>query len=356
LKTARIFNIVYAICVLLAYSSVLISPGLFWPAAFLALSVPFIILIEIGRLIYLSVKRSINFIFPLLLLVIAYPFVNATTPILKEKKDNSSADVKVLSYNARIFNLYENKPVLSESMIDWVIAHEADIKCFQEYYNLDKDIIYGTTERISEKGKWYHFVQPTIVNRIGGEFGLAIFSRYPIIARGIIDVQKKSTNSAIFADIDIGGDTIRIINIHLQSIGFVDEDFEIKTDQKVEGVKNIAEKLKVGFLGREKQLKKLEVYLEKSEHPVIICGDLNDTPYSYAYFKIRRFLYNAFEEKGNGFGFSYDETLSFLRIDHQFFSEHFDITTFKTDYGITFSDHFPLIAGYQLKKRKPQAD
>jgi len=352
LSLSRLFNIVYAALVMLAYASVLISPSLFWPAAFIALSVPFIIVIEIIRLVFLILKRSVHFIFPLGLLVLGYPFIKATIPFLQDKV-NGEIDFSVLSYNARIFNLYENKPVLSEETIRWCENNTADIKCFQEYYNLDNDLIYSTTKRLSYNGKWHHFIQPAVVNRIGGEFGLAIFSKYPIVARGMIDIKKKSTNSAMFADIAIGQDTIRVINIHLQSIGFTDDDFSIEEKERMEGFKNIIEKLKIGFLGRDKQLKKLEVYLEKSKYPVIICGDLNDTPYSYAYFKFKRHLFNAFEERGNGLGFSYDGKLSFLRIDHQFFSENLQINHFKTDYDNNFSDHFPITASYSIK-RKPQ--
>ena len=331
--------------------SVLVSPGFFWPAAFFALLVPPIIIIESIRLVYLITKRSRHFVFPLGLLVIGFPFIKATFPIFQDNDGSQENDFSVLSYNARIFNLYENKPVLSEEMIKWSIAHTADIKCFQEYYNLDNDLIFSTTKRLSHKGKWYHFVQPAVVNRIGAEFGLAIFSKYPIVARGMIDIKKRSTNSAIFADIAIGADTVRVINVHLQSIGFEDDDFTIKAQNNMDGIKNIIEKLKVGFIGRDKQLEKLEVYLEKSKYPVIICGDLNDTPYSYSYFKFKRYLHNAFEEKGSGLGFSYDGALSFLRIDHQFFSDGLEISHFTTESDTKFSDHFPVSAGYRLKKR-----
>lgn len=328
----------------------MISPGFFWPAAFLALLVPPIMAIEVIRLVYLIYRRSKFAIFPLGLLLLGYPFIKATFPIFQDK-ETLDTDFSVLSYNARIFNLYENKPVLSEEMIKWSIAQSADIKCFQEYYNLDNDLIYSTTKRLSHQGEWYHFVQPAVVNRIGAEFGLAIFSKYPIVARGMIDIKKRSTNSAIFADIAIGSDTVRVINIHLQSIGFNNDDFTINPQEKMDGVKNIIDKLKVGFIGRDKQLKKLEVYLENSKYPVIICGDLNDTPYSYAYFKFRRHLKNAFEEKGSGLGFSYDGALSFLRIDHQFFSEGLDICNFITKKDTQFSDHYPILAGYKIKKQ-----
>ncbi|MBT29313.1 MAG: endonuclease/exonuclease/phosphatase [Thalassobius sp.] len=347
MKAISLLKITYCLFVLIAYSCVLISPGIFWPAAFLALLVPFIILFECIRLVFFAFRKSKNIIYPIILLACGFPFIKASFSFSTENKDDVQP-ISVLSYNARVFNLYNNNLEESVKPIDWVAKHSADVKCIQEFYNLDKQPEFATTKKISHSGEQYHFFQPVVINRIGGEFGLAIFSKYPIVSRGVIDLQNNSTNSAIFADIAVNGDTIRVINVHLQSLSLGEDDLALQ-EQRVTGLRSLMEKLKVGFLAREKQLRKIERYLEDTQYPIIVCGDLNDTPYSYSYFKLRHYLNNAFEEQGMGFGFSYNGSLSFLRIDNQFFSERLSAIDFKTHYEVDYSDHYPITASYSIK-------
>ena len=347
MKKVSLVKISYTLFVLLAYSCVLISPGIFWPAAFLALLVPFIIIFECFRLLFFALRKSKNVVYPLVLLICGYPFIRASVSVSGDTKSNDQP-IKVLTYNARVFNLYKNNLEESLKPIDWVTKHSADVKCIQEYYNLDKQPEFATTKKISQSGKLYHFFQPVVINRVGGEFGLAIFSKYPIVSRGVIDLQSNSTNSAIFADIAIGDDTVRIINFHLQSLSLRDDELTFE-EKRVTGLRSLMEKLKVGFLAREKQLRKIERYLEETRYPLIVCGDLNDTPYSYAYFKLRGYLDNAFEKRGVGFGFSYNGKLSFLRIDNQFFSDKLSALNFQTHTNVDFTDHYPITATYKLK-------
>ena len=108
--------------------------------------------------------------------------------------------------------------------------------------------------------------------------------------------------------------------------------------------------LKKGFQKRAEQLKEVEIYIQNSPYPVILCGDLNDLPYSYTYTRLNKFLNNAFEKAGNGFGFTHNGKLNFLRIDNQFFDSRFQIHSFETIHSIKFSDHYPIKAVYSLSK------
>ncbi|NJK84303.1 MAG: hypothetical protein HC912_11470 [Saprospiraceae bacterium] len=92
----------------------------------------------------------------------------------------------------------------------------------------------------------------------------------------------------------------------------------------------------------------LQNYILNSPYPVVICGDFNEMPYSYAYMRLRRHLHDAFSYAGRGFGFSYNGRLFFLRIDYQLFSEGLRASAFRTRRDITYSDHFPLEATYYI--------
>jgi endonuclease/exonuclease/phosphatase (EEP) superfamily protein YafD len=84
-------------------------------------------------------------------------------------------------------------------------------------------------------------------------------------------------------------------------------------------------------------------------YPVIVVGDLNETPYGWAYGTLRERLKNSFEEAGRGFGFTLNRSPFLVRIDNQFYSKDFTVKQFVTLRNINYSDHFPIAADYELK-------
>ena len=53
-------------------------------------------------------------------------------------------------------------------------------------------------------------------------------------------------------------------------------------------------------------------HITSSPYPVILGADMNDTPYSFSYNEFTKLLKNSFEEKGNGFGFTFNGKLFFF--------------------------------------------
>ena len=182
-------------------------------------------------------------------------------------------------------------------------------------------------------------------DRAGAEFGIAIYSKLPILNAGEVRSDKDEYLNSIYADILSNDDTIRIYNTHLESMSIDVEDV-VNTDRLADSYMETGYRLRSGFVSRSRQVNGLVQSLKKCKHKVILCGDLNELPYSYPYFSLRGMLYNAFEKAGNGFGFTYNGKLFFLRIDNQFFSKDMTIHNFMTHRNIDYSDHFPLIATY----------
>jgi len=232
-------------------------------------------------------------------------------------------------------------------MVNWIARNDADIKCLQEFYNDNKSEVFNTTSRIAQANNNAVVVKPAFVNRIGAQFGLAIFSRFPIIHSGEVLNEESKHQHAIFADVNTGEDTIRVYNTHLQSMS-IDENKIGEFEQAKENYLNIAKKLRFGFVERAKQVDNLVNHILQSPYPVIVCGDFNDLPYSYTYLTLKQHLSNAFEEAGHGFGFSYNGKLFFLRIDNQFYSKQLRATSFNIYRDISYSDHFPIRAEYSL--------
>ena len=76
-------------------------------------------------------------------------------------------------------------------------------------------------------------------------------------------------------------------------------------------------------------------------YPLIMCGDFNDTPLSYAYKKISNDLKDAFVYAGYGLGNTYSGNLPPVRIDFILHSPSFNSHEFKV-HGILLSDHYPV--------------
>lgn len=263
--------------------------------------------------------------------------------------NDSNGKLKVLSYNVRVFNNYSNLRnegyISSKKMIGWSIENEAHIKCFQEYYNNDKSDIFNVRAQLEKSGWKYHHEKIVLQDKSKAEFGVTIYSKYPIVNKGEIKDEEGRFLNSIFADVSIGDDTIRIYNTHLESMA-INEENVVNRDRLAQSYIDTGYRLKNGFVSRARQVKALASDIKRSPYKTILCGDLNEVPYSYAYFSLRNLLNNAFEKAGNGFGFTYNGKLFFLRIDNQFHSSDFNIHSFQTHRNVDYSDHFPLTATY----------
>ena len=92
---------------------------------------------------------------------------------------------------------------------------------------------------------------------------------------------------------------------------------------------------------REEQANFIAEHIQNSPHPVLVCGDMNDTPNSYAYGQLAKSLKDAFREKGSGLGSTYAGLIPFLRIDYIFTSPNNLVEEFKVVSNST-SDHYPI--------------
>jgi endonuclease/exonuclease/phosphatase family metal-dependent hydrolase len=148
----------------------------------------------------------------------------------------------------------------------------------------------------------------------------------------------------------IGGDTVRIFNIHLHSYGFNPVDYSIidsgmvSIERDFQEAREMGSKLKTGFQVRARQAVIISEYVQKSPHPVILCGDLNDPPVSYSYQQVKKGLEDAFVSSGKGVGRTYIGKLPSFRIDYIFYSNAFDAYNFQT-HLFRQSDHLPVSCG-----------
>jgi len=254
-----------------------------------------------------------------------------------------------MSFNVRLFDLYnwKNNKHERDKIISLIKAENPDIICLQEYY-YQNDNEFKTTNLLLDALKpiEIHTYFP-IVNKDKYFFGIATLSKYKIVKKGQI-VFNSTSNISIYTDVLINNDTVRIYNNHLESVRLGKEDYSFinKFDFNVEkneikDSKHILKRLKDAFIKRALQAKVVHNNIKSTKYPVIVCGDFNDTPLSYAYNTISNNLNDAFLESGSGFGSTYNGKIPFLRIDFILYSNYFNSYNFKI-VNKDLSDHFPI--------------
>jgi endonuclease/exonuclease/phosphatase family metal-dependent hydrolase len=340
-------NIVVSVLTLLWYYSPYVSPDKFWPSSFLPLLIPLLIFINLVFCIVWLFKYPKNALLSLIVLIIGYTYVFRTYAIHNGKSKMDEAGLRVLSYNVRVFNVYDHLKdpdfASSKNILNWLAAYPADILCLQEFYNLKHDTLFDAVEKIRRNHPYYNVKSFFVNESIGASFGIAIFSKLPIVNKGMLEFKEKTNNQILFADIKIGKDTIRIYNMHLQSMSF--EEHELTIDGNY---KTLLRKFRDGSIQRSRQIQVLKKHIaECSLNKIIICGDLNDTPFSYSYQALKDDFNNSFEKAGDGFGLTYNGNL-FLRIDNQFASKDIKVRAFKVHKEIKYSDHFPIEGIYSI--------
>jgi endonuclease/exonuclease/phosphatase family metal-dependent hydrolase len=325
------------------FSSVFISPEVFPYAGLLPFLIPVFLAINIFLFLMLTLAwRKLAF-FPLACLIMGYKFF-AISFQLNDKNENTLG-LKVLSYNTHgFFYRKEESEDLDLNVFTWLAEHPADIKVFQEFYQDYTSSSRNAIKIFSNSGEYEHAYHVLDGNEKKRFMGMAIFSKFPIVNNGVVFDNQKS-NGAMFADVRVGKDTIRIYNVHLESMAIQAEALETYGQAK-EVYRQTLGKLHRGSLKRNQQLTLLYEHLSNSPYPVILMGDLNEIPYSYAYFKLSQKLKNAFEIAGRGFGFTYNRVLFFLRIDHIFASDGLDPVYFNTHREVDYSDHYPVSATF----------
>jgi len=325
-----------------------------WVAGFIMMSLPYAQILCFISLIYWLTRRAKRALLPLTVLLLGYGFIKRTFT-LHDPQESLKKSFKVLNYN--VYGMYSNDLEGNEDKLKdlkkFMKNEEADIKVFQEFYSNKDRKAFRSIEFMQETYPYYAFIPLKEENFDKNEkMGLAIFSKYPIIHQEG-EQYKNSSNGYLLADIAMEKDTIRLINLQLWSMGIRvgkvtgkirDQDY---SNAKKEG-RGILASLKKGFINHKREMDQINRFIQNSPYPILVMGDLNETPYGWAYGTIRERLNNSFEEAGNGFGFTLNRSPYAVRIDNQFFSDEFTILNFETLRKVKFSDHFPIKGTYQL--------
>ncbi len=323
-------NSILAILLLLSYLLPYISPETVPIFTIISLAVPVLLALNIFFIIYWIIKLKKYFTISLISIILGIGYISNIYKF-SEKKIFLNDDLKVMSYNVRLFNHYNwsTDSTIVKKISSFIAEKEPDVLSIQEYYDAESLQLKYPYQFIKTKSNF-------------NKFGLAIFSKFKIINSGSLDL-KESANNIIYTDILKDKDTIRVYNIHLESL-------KMNTSQENFGTKNsdkLLEQMEASF---QKQAKQVELFLQhekKWDGKKILCGDFNNTAFSWVYRELSNEKQDAFKEAGKGLGKTFNYWYP-LRIDFILTDANFDINNFKT-FDIPYSDHYPILARLNLK-------
>lgn len=264
------------------------------------------------------------------------------------KEGAEEQSLSVMSYNVRLFDLYnwtDGKSTRND-IFDFLKANPVDVICFQEFYHTDREGVFDTRDTLIKFLPNTH-IHERYTHQMNGKqyFGVATFSKYPIVGKGELEFATDVNNFCIYIDIKKEGETIRVYNAHLASIRLQDEDYQAIEDGPALGdAKRLLDRMKSAYVKRASQSRMIAEHMAQSPYPVILCGDFNDTPVSYNYEQlISNDMVDAFEVAGRGIGSTHIGAYPFFRIDYVLHSEFFETEHFET-HDVTHSDHRPVEA------------
>lgn len=344
-------NYFAAIALLLSVLAAYISPLAFWPLAFFGISFPILFCINAAFILYWGVQVRPWALLSLAMLLGSLNNFLGNVQFHFSEKAPSNNDIKILNYNCMLFDLYNwSHNAHSRSIIFNMLQEESpDVLCLQEFYTSEEKGSYNNADTLQKflRARNMHAEYTTTLGR--NHWGIATFTRYPIVRKGKIDFDTRSNNICIYTDMLVNGDTLRIYNMHLASISFGKKEYKLLddlsknqiSDPALNGSKSIVRRLKNGFLTRASQAELIAAHMATCPYKIIVCGDFNDTPSSFAYHTLSKNLKDAFRQSGAGIGRTYHGALPFLRIDYILYDKKISSYNYRK-YSGSLTDHYPI--------------
>ena len=260
--------------------------------------------------------------------------------------------IKVMSYNVWSFAGWERHADGKFPILEYIREQQPDILCLQEAMTNE----IGQARVDSVLNKIYAY-KDTMKFSPSSDC-IALYSRYPIVSHERIVYPSRGNLSGAF-EVKIGNDTVIVVNNHLETTGLSNEDKRefksmvkgnLLTSDAKQASYRLIDKLGEASAKRAVQADAVARYISKhSDRSMIVCGDFNDSPISYARHTIAKDLTDCFITTGNGPGVSYHKGGMYVRIDHIMCSKDWQPYGCKVDRSIGESDHYPILCW--LKKQ-----
>ncbi|HEY9184712.1 MAG TPA: endonuclease/exonuclease/phosphatase family protein [Salegentibacter sp.] len=334
-KIVFLLNSLAATALLLSYLLAFIPPKSFPLLSVLSLGVPVLIILNLVFFVYWLIRLKRQFLLSLIVLLLGFNYVTGLYQFSTEENQQDDNQLSVMSYNVRMFNAYNwvDDFDIPGKITGFVNKQSPDILAMQEYYIGASGI---------RRDYPHHYIK---LKNKNDEFGSAIFSKYPIINKYSLDFPQQGNNNATYVDVVVKQDTIRVFNVHFQSLNIKPEIDELQKEDS----RKLFGRIGAGFAMQQDQAEMLMEEVNKSPFKTLIVGDFNNTVFSYIYEKIKaeKRFQDAFLEAGSGFGETFKLSYFPLRIDFLLIENSIEVQSYER-FKVKFSDHYPIITRLQL--------
>jgi endonuclease/exonuclease/phosphatase family metal-dependent hydrolase len=329
-KLVYILNVIFAFTLLLTCLAPFITWELFSFLSFLGLVVPFLVVANVVFLLYWLWRVKKYMLLSSSVLLLSYFVFDSFISFKSSEEEIKEKDLSIMSFNVRGFNKYNwiDNSALGDEVIEFVKKKNPKVVCFQEF------------SRIWNR-QLTHYPYKYQTPYTSDKSIQAIHSIYPIIATGSLEFPE-SSNNAIYADILINEDTVRVYNIHLQSFRMRPGSIKREDPQRLFGRldRSFQKQLEQAFIVRK--------HKDAVPYKSIICGDFNNTQFSNVYNTIKGDMNDTFQEKGFGLGSTYNFKFLPFRIDFILADPGIEVKS-HTNFNVKLSDHTPVMASFCLQ-------
>ncbi len=347
--TSRLLMLIVAALLALSYLSIVINPAQIWFVSLFGILFVPLMTLNVLLLLWALKRRSKSFAIPLLILLPSFFFIGRYVQMNSDEAA-AGADgetVKIVSWNVGRFALHkegiESRRQCVDSVFRFISRQDADIICLQEFHVADASRVRAY---LSEKMKGYSAEYYLFTER-GGHSGNLTLSRLPVKGKGKIKFEE-SANLALYTDYKVGDRSFRVYNCHFESYN-VSFSGLIRAVARRDSVM-VAEtgtRVKRSITRRPKQVDKVFSDIENCPVESFVCGDFNDNPMSYTYYRMTRDREDAFVEAGEGFGATYSLLWPMIRIDYVLYPERYRAVSHEIP-RVPFSDHYPVVTEIEI--------
>ena len=365
-----VVNVLVALVTLVGAYGGYVDPGRFVIPALVSMMLPGLLIAGVLVLaVDLFVKRRYAWI-PVVAWVISIPSLLDYSPLnigsSSLTPEEKSRSFTFLTYNVLHFwDFRGNVPDLeSNATIDYILETDADIVSLQEVEFIKSWPLWRITpEQVRALDARYPYRVVNVNNQ------LTVLSKYPFEYENIPIPQPMDVRMALFK-FNIMGHTVRLFNVHLESIGLSMADKELyqslfekapgserQWTKELKDVKHqLIDKLSIAFNKRADQARFIRKTIDSIGGDFIVAGDFNDIQGCYAVRTIKGDdMHDAYAQNAFGPTITYHGNRFYFRIDHVLYGGDMEAVDIERG-NVPSSDHYPLLTTFVFDEPPSHTD